>query len=185
MRGILLSLFGGAAGFALALGSRGHHRHTRLPAGSPLTPDLPIDWQTALFASCPGYRLRHRLQRPSRPPCHQNRRCSRAQAGHGVCSFPATSASDCAMLPWVHRLPVRCCSSSLQDSSSCGLIKEHSVQTNFNPKTMAFLFVDPVRDGYTPEKARALFRAPARSTAQGSSRSPASPCRAAALSSRR
>ena len=38
-----------------------------------------------------------------------------------------------------------------------GLMRGNSVQTNFDAKTMAFLFVDPVRDGYTPEKAQAFF----------------------------
>ena len=48
--GVLLSLLGGAAGFALAWALEAITAHTRLPAGSPLNPDLPIDWQTALFA---------------------------------------------------------------------------------------------------------------------------------------
>src|ERR1700735_779413 len=38
-----------------------------------------------------------------------------------------------------------------------GLLKSNNVQTNFNPKTMAFLFIDPVRDGYSPEKSQAFF----------------------------
>jgi len=27
----------------------------------------------------------------------------------------------------------------------------NSIQTNFNQKTMVFLSIDPVRDGYTPD----------------------------------
>ena len=38
-----------------------------------------------------------------------------------------------------------------------GISKESSVQTKFDPKTMALLSIDPVRDGYAPEKAQALF----------------------------
>jgi hypothetical protein len=38
-----------------------------------------------------------------------------------------------------------------------GLLKSNNVQTNFNPKTMDFLFIDPVRDGYSPEKSQAFF----------------------------
>jgi predicted permease len=38
-----------------------------------------------------------------------------------------------------------------------GIWRGNSVQTNFDQRTMAFLFIDPVRDGYTPEKAQAFF----------------------------
>jgi predicted permease len=38
-----------------------------------------------------------------------------------------------------------------------GLMNSNSIETNFNQKTMMFLSVDPVRDGYTPEKAQAFF----------------------------
>ncbi len=38
-----------------------------------------------------------------------------------------------------------------------GIVKNNGIQTNFNPKTMAFLFIDPVRDGYSPEKSQAFF----------------------------
>ena len=35
-----------------------------------------------------------------------------------------------------------------------GLMKANSIQTNFDQKTMAFLFVDPVRDGYSRRRRR-------------------------------
>jgi hypothetical protein len=38
-----------------------------------------------------------------------------------------------------------------------GIMKSNSVQTNFDQRTMAFLFVDPVRDGFSPEKSQAFF----------------------------
>jgi predicted permease len=38
-----------------------------------------------------------------------------------------------------------------------GFSKANSVETKLNPKTMILLSIDPVRDGYTPEKAQALF----------------------------
>jgi hypothetical protein len=38
-----------------------------------------------------------------------------------------------------------------------GILKSNSIQTNFNQKSMAFLFIDPVRDGYSPERAQAFF----------------------------
>ena len=48
--GILLSLLGGAAGFAMAYGLWAMTAHTRLPAGSPISPDTPLDWHAAIFA---------------------------------------------------------------------------------------------------------------------------------------
>jgi hypothetical protein len=38
-----------------------------------------------------------------------------------------------------------------------GIRKDSSVQTKFDPHAMALLSLDPVRDGYTPERAQALF----------------------------
>ena len=38
-----------------------------------------------------------------------------------------------------------------------GISKDSTVQTKFDPHGMALLSIDPVRDGYTPEKAQALF----------------------------
>ena len=38
-----------------------------------------------------------------------------------------------------------------------GISKASSIQTKFDPHTMYLLSIDPVRDGYTPEKAQALF----------------------------
>jgi hypothetical protein len=38
-----------------------------------------------------------------------------------------------------------------------GISKTSSVQTRFDPRTMYLFSIDPVREGYTPEKAQALF----------------------------
>src|SRR5262249_60744438 len=38
-----------------------------------------------------------------------------------------------------------------------GFSKTSGVQTKFDPHTMYLLSIDPVRDGYTPEKAQVLF----------------------------
>src|SRR5260370_29524687 len=38
-----------------------------------------------------------------------------------------------------------------------GISKGSSLQTKFDPNTMVLLSLDPVRDGYAPEKAQALF----------------------------
>jgi hypothetical protein len=38
-----------------------------------------------------------------------------------------------------------------------GISQLNDVQTRFDPRTMSLLSIDPVRDGYSPEKAPALF----------------------------
>ena len=38
-----------------------------------------------------------------------------------------------------------------------GISKTSSIQTTFDPSTMYLLSIDPVRDGYAPEKSQALF----------------------------
>ena len=38
-----------------------------------------------------------------------------------------------------------------------GISRGSSIDTKFDPKTMVLLSIDPVREGYTPEKAQALF----------------------------
>jgi macrolide transport system ATP-binding/permease protein len=47
--GILLSLAGGAAGFAMAYGMWTLTAHTRPPMGSPISVDTSLDWHTAIF----------------------------------------------------------------------------------------------------------------------------------------
>jgi macrolide transport system ATP-binding/permease protein len=53
-----------------------------------------------------------------------------------------------------------------------GISKGSSIQTKFDPNTMYLLSLDPVRDGYAPEKAQALFeKLPERLKAAGPVRS--------------
>jgi predicted permease len=48
--GILLSLLGGLAGFALAYGLSVLNSQLQQPPGAPLAPDLALDWRAAVFA---------------------------------------------------------------------------------------------------------------------------------------
>lgn len=153
--GLLLSLLGGAAGFALAWALESITDHTRLPAGSPLNPDRSIDWHTALFAFALA-----------------------VVSGIGFSILPALHATKTDVAPALkegaalqlsgQRFGLRNLAIGAQVAGSLllllvtgfvvlGLMKSNSVQTYFNPKTMAFLFVDPVRDGYTPAQSQAFF----------------------------
>ena len=154
--GILLSLIGGAAGFAMAYALGALAAHTRLPAGSPLNPDRSIDWHTAMFAFALAI-----------------------ACGIGFSILPALQATKTDVAPALkqgtavqlsgHKLfGLRNLAMGAQVSGSLllllvtgflvlGILKSNSVQTNFNPKTMAFLFIDPVRDGYSPERSQTFF----------------------------
>ena len=154
--GILLSLLGGAAGFALAWALTAITAHTRLPAGSPLSPDRSIDWHTALFAfalavACGiGFSILPALQATKTDVA------------------PALKQGSALQLSGHKRFGLRNLAMAAQVAGSLllllvtgflvlGILKSNSVQTNFNPRTVAFLFIDPVRDGYSPQKSQAVF----------------------------
>jgi len=154
--GTLLSLLGGAAGFALAYGLAALTAHTRLPAGSPLAPDRAVDWHAALFAfalavACGiGFSILPALQATKTDVA------------------PALKEGAASQLSGHRRFGLRNLAMGAQVSGSLllllvtgflvlGIWRGNSIQTNFDQRTMAFLFIDPVRDGYTPEKAQAFF----------------------------
>lgn len=154
--GILLSLFGGGAGFAMAYGLWAVTAHTRLPAGSPISPDTALDWHTAIFAFVLAI-----------------------VCGIGFSILPALQATKTDIAPALkdgaalqlsghRRFGLRNLAMGAQVAGSLllllvtgflvlGIMNGNSIHTNFNQKTMVFLFVDPVRDGYTPDKAQAFF----------------------------
>jgi macrolide transport system ATP-binding/permease protein len=154
--GILLSLLGGAVGLALAYGLTALTAHTPSPAGAPLGPDRVVDWHAALFTfvlavACGiGFSILPAMQ------------ATRTDVA------PALKEGAAAQLSGHRRFGLRNLAMGAQVSGSLllllvtgflvlGLMRGNSIQTNFDAKTMAFLFIDPVRDGYTPEKAQAFF----------------------------
>jgi predicted permease len=153
---VLLSLLGGAVGFALAWSLAAITAHTRLPVGSPINPDLPIDWRTALFAlvlaivSGIGFSVLPALQATRTDVAPALKQGSAFQlSGHK--RFGLRNVAMCAQVAGSLLLLL------VTGFLVLGLVKNSSIQTNFNPKTMAFLFIDPVRDGYTAEKSQAFF----------------------------
>jgi predicted permease len=154
--GVLLSLLGGGAGFALAWALAAITAHTQLPVGSPLNPERSIDWHTALFAFllaivCGiGFSLLPALQATNTNVASAMKQGTALElSGHkrfGLrnLAMGAQVAGSLLLLLITGFLVL-------------GIVKSNSIQTNFNPKTMAFVFIDPVRDGYSPEKAQAFF----------------------------
>ena len=154
--GILLSLIGGAAGFAMAYFLWALTAHTRRPAGSPINIDTALDWHTAIFVFVLA-----------------------VVCGIGFSILPALQATKTDVAPALkdgaalqlsghRRFGLRNLAMGAQVAGSLllllvtgflvlGIMKSNSVQTNFSQKTMVFLSIDPVRDGYTPDKAQAFF----------------------------
>ena len=169
--GILLSLLGGAAGFALAYGIWTLNAHAPTPPGAPLNPDTPVDWHAAMFTFVlalvcgVAFSLMPALQATRTGVAAAIKEGSAQQlSGHrrfGLRNLAmAGQVAGSLMLLLVTGFLV------------LGILRSSSIHTDFNQKTMGFLAIDPVRDGYTPDKAEALFaRLPDRLRATHSVRS--------------
>jgi macrolide transport system ATP-binding/permease protein len=169
--GILLSLLGGIAGFALAYGLSVLNSRFSRPMGVPVESDFSLDWRAAVFAFglavvCGvGFSLVPALQ------------ATKADL------TPALKEGSMLWLPGYRRLGLRNLLMVAQVATSLmlllitgflviGISKESNIQTKFDPNTMYLLSIDPVRDGYAPEKAQALFeKLPERLKTEGSMRS--------------
>ena len=154
--GILLSLLGGIAGFALAYGLGVLNSHFRPPITMPEETNFYLDWRAGVFAFglaivCGvGFSLAPALQ------------ATRADL------TPALKEGSALQLPGYRRIGLRNLLMVAQVAASLmlllmtgflvlGISKSSSIQTKFDPNTMVLLSLDPVRDGYAPEKAQALF----------------------------
>jgi predicted permease len=169
--GILLSLLGGVAGFAIAYALMVLNAQFSQSAGIPFETDFSLDWRAALFAFglallCGiGFSLAPALQ------------ATKADL------TPALKEGSALQLPGYRRFGLRNLLMVAQVAASLmlllltgflviGIGKESRVQTKFDPHAMALLSIDPVRDGFSPEKAQALFeRLPALLKSAAASRS--------------
>ncbi|MGB2590726.1 MAG: ABC transporter permease [Candidatus Acidiferrum sp.] len=154
--GILLSLLGGIAGFALAYGLGVLNSHFRPPITVPEETNFYLDWHAGVFAFglaivCGiGFSLAPALQ------------ATKADL------TPALKEGSALQLLGYRRISLRNLLMVAQVAASLvlllmtgflvmGISKSSGIQTKFNPNTMVILSLDPVRDGYAPEKAQALF----------------------------
>lgn len=154
--GIVLSLLGGVAGFALAYGLGMLNAHFTPPMTVPIESNFNLDWRAAVFAFgvaivCGiGFSLAPALQ------------ATKADL------TPALKEGSALQLPGYRRIGLRNLLIVAQVAASLmlllmtgflviGISKGTSIQTKFDPNTMYLLSIDPVRDGYAPEKAQALF----------------------------
>jgi predicted permease len=169
--GILLSLLGGLAGFALAYVLGVLNSHYTVPTTVPVESPFNLDWRAAAFAFglaivCGiGFSLAPALQATKSD------------------LTPALKEGSALQLPGYRRFGLRNLLMVVQVAASLmlllmtgflviGISKGSSIQTKFDPNTMYLLSLDPVRDGYAPEKAQALFeKLPERLKAAGPVRS--------------
>jgi macrolide transport system ATP-binding/permease protein len=169
--GILLSLLGGIAGFALAYGLGVLNSHFTPPAIVPTESGFYLDWRAAVFAL--GVAI----------VCGIGFSLAPAVQATKADLTPALKEGSALQLPGYRRAGLRNLLMVAQVAASLmlllmtgflvmGISKVSSIQTKFDPNTMVLLSLDPVRDGYAPEKAQALFeKLPERLKSTGAVRS--------------
>ena len=154
--GILLSLLGGVAGLALAYGLSVLNSQLRQPAGAPIAPDVALDWRAGVFAFAVavvcgiGFSLAPALQ-ATKVHVAQTLKEGSVLALPGYGRFGLRNLAVVAQVTGSLMLLL------ITGFLVIGITAANNVQTNFDPKTMVLLSIDPVRDGYPPEKAQALF----------------------------
>src|SRR5215470_8102836 len=154
--GILLSLLGGIAGFALAFGLSILQSKFMPPTAVPVESDFTPDWHAAIFVFALavvcgiGFSLAPAL------------RATKADV------TPALKEGSALQVPGYRRLGLRNIVMVAQVTGSLmlllitgflvmGFSKASVVETRFDPHTMYLLSIDPMRNGYSPEKSQALF----------------------------
>jgi macrolide transport system ATP-binding/permease protein len=152
--GILLSILGGALGIALAYWLTALNSEINPTTGLPL--DYSMQWDAAVFALL--FAIVCGIGFSLVPAVH----ATTADVG------PALKEGSALQFPGHRRFGLRNVLMVTQVGGSLmlllmtgflvlGIKKISSVQTKFDAKTMYLLSIDPIRDGYTAEKAQALF----------------------------
>ena len=154
--GILLSLLGGVAGFALACGLSVLRAHFAAPTPVPEEVNFLPDWRAAIFvftlavvcgigfSLAPALRSTKADLTPALKARPLLRLRGRRRVGLRSLLMVAQFAGSLTLLLITGFLVI-------------GLSQVSSVRTRFDPHTMFLLSLDPVREGYTPERAQALF----------------------------
>jgi predicted permease len=130
--------------------------HVRQPAGTPMTPDMTLDWHATTFALFLSLL------------CGVAFSLAPALLATKTNIAPALKEGSALQLSGYRRFGFRNLAIGAQVAGSLmlllvtgflvlGILKGSNVQTSFNKNTMAFLSVDPVRDGYTSEQSRQFF----------------------------
>ncbi|HYM79022.1 MAG TPA: ABC transporter permease [Candidatus Dormibacteraeota bacterium] len=154
--GVLLSLLGAIAGFALAYCLAALRSRFSPPSAIPVESNFTPDWHAVAFLYILAI------------VCGVGFSLIPALRATKVDMTPALKESAALPLPGYRRIGVRNLLMVAQLAGSLilllitgflvvGLTQVSGVQTKFDPHLMYLLSIDPVRDGYSPAKAVALF----------------------------
>jgi predicted permease len=169
--GILLAMLGGLAGLGLAYWLSLLSSRFKLPEAVPQDMDYGMDWHALLFTFALaiicgiGFSLAPALQ------------ATKADVAPTLKQGAAIQLRGYRRFGMRNLLVVGQVAGSLMlllmtGFLVMGLAKMSDVQTRFDAGTMYLLSIDPVRDGYSPERAQALFeKLPGRLKAVGAVRS--------------
>ncbi|MGD0438697.1 MAG: ABC transporter permease, partial [Bryobacteraceae bacterium] len=169
--GILIALLGGLAGFGLAYWLSMLSSQLKLPSAVPQDFDPSLDWRALLFTFAlaivcgVGFSLVPALQ------------ATKADVAPTLKEGAVTQLRGYRRFGMRNLLVVGQVAGSLMlllitGFLVLGLSKTGNVQTKFDANTMYLLSIDPVRDGYSRERAEALFETlPERLKASGAVRS--------------
>lgn len=155
--GILLSLIGGIVGFSLVYGLSALNSQIQPPAGAPVQVQLPVDWRAGVFAFAVAI------------VCGVGFSVAPALQATRVEIAPAIRQGSAMPLLGYRRFGLRNLAVAAQVAGSLtlllitgflvmGIIGSNKVQARFDTNKMYLLSLDPVRDGYAPAKAQALFQ---------------------------
>jgi predicted permease len=153
--GILLALLGGAAGFALAYGLGVLNAHFNPPATVPIESNMSLDWRAGVFAFAlavvcgVGFSLA--------PALHATKADIAPALKQGGLQLPGYRRLGLRNVLMVAQVAASLMLLLITGFLVIGISKISSVQTKFDPHTMYLFSLDPVRQGYTPEKTQALF----------------------------
>jgi macrolide transport system ATP-binding/permease protein len=154
--GILLAMLGGVAGFGFAYWLSILSSQIKLPQAVPQEVDAGMDWHALLFTFALaivcgiGFSLAPALQ------------ATRAELAPTLKEGAAVQLRGFRRFGLRNLLVVGQVAGSLMlllitGFLVMGITKMSDVQTKFDANNMYLLSIDPVRDGYSPEKAEALF----------------------------
>ena len=154
--GVLLAMLGGVAGFGLAYWLSILSSQIKLPQAVPQEIDNAMDWHALVFTFALaivcgiGFSLVPALQ------------ATKADVAPTLKEGAAIQLRGYRRFGMRNLLVVGQVAGSLMLLLMTGFLvmginKMSNIQTKFDPNRMYLLSIDPVRDGYSPEKAEALF----------------------------
>jgi macrolide transport system ATP-binding/permease protein len=154
--GILLSLLGGIAGFGMAYWISAVKSKIASPTPVPIQREALPDWHAGIFVFALSI------------VCGISFSLIPALRATKTEMFPALKQGSALQVPGYRRFGLRNLLMIGQVTGSLmlllitgflviGFSQVSGTQTNFDPHTMVLLSLDPMRDGYSPEKTQALF----------------------------